>query len=119
MTSPSRFSTIRVTPVACSRVATTRTVSSVIACSRSSAETTRPSALETTLLVSDEDVTVDQRVVAEQLGEQLHEVVAGRDLGQPVGRPDLEARAHRTSLGSTSAPNVSIHSRWLRPTLCR
>ena len=28
-------------------------------------------------------------------------------------------RAHRTSFGRTSRPKTSIHSRWLRPTLCR
>jgi len=28
-------------------------------------------------------------------------------------------QAHRVSFGSTSRPNTSIHSRWLRPTLCR
>jgi hypothetical protein len=51
-TIPSRFSTMRVTPPGCVRVATTRTVSSVIACSRSSAWMMRPSAFDTILLVT-------------------------------------------------------------------
>ena len=52
MTKPCAVSTIRVTPRGVWRVATTRTVSAVIASSRSSAATVRPSALLTTLLVT-------------------------------------------------------------------
>ncbi|HVB44535.1 MAG TPA: NUDIX domain-containing protein [Streptosporangiaceae bacterium] len=34
-------------------------------------------------------------------------------------RSHLRLRAQRLSFGSTSRPNASIHSSWLRPTLCR
>jgi hypothetical protein len=33
--------------------------------------------------------------------------------------PRREGGGHRVTLGSTSRPKTSIHSRWLRPTLCR
>lgn len=60
------------------------------------------------------------RVGAQRGDEQRDEVVARDDLTDAVGRPDAQlAHAHRASLGSTSRPKTSIHSRWLRPTLCR
>ena len=71
-----------------------------------------------------DDVAVDRPVTrigvgAERIPDQGGQVVPGTDLRQTSRRPDAQLRAQRCSAGSTSRPNTSIHSRWLRPTLCR
>ena len=60
---------------------------------------------------------IDQALV---LFGPVREVVPGPDLGHAVRRDDLQRGwSHRASFGSTSRPKTSIHSAWLRPTLCR
>jgi len=74
-----------------------------------------------------DDVAVQQASGAVQrVPDQGGQVVAGAHLTDAVRGHDLQplrwavpADAHRCSFGSTSRPKTSIHSRWLRPTLCR
>ena len=106
------------TPPACSRVATTRTVSSVIACSRSAAATTRPSAFETIFDVTTR-MSPSSRLAATASTMSATRSSPAAISGMPVDAPTRSSRRHRTSPGSTSRPKTSIHSRWLRPTLCR
>jgi hypothetical protein len=63
-------------------------------------------------------------VGGQRVAEQHGQVVPGPDLADPGDAPRAEhvsglRHGQRTSFGSTSRPNTSIHSRWLRPTLCR
>ena len=87
-TSPCRVSTMRVGP----RCATTRTVSDVIASSRS-IRGNAALCLGHRLRGDDHDVAVPQRPVGRRGLDQRRKIVAGRDLGQPVRRPDLECRS--------------------------
>ncbi len=121
-TMPSLFSTMRVTPPGCARVATTRTVSSVIAASRSFATTCRPSALLTIFDVTRQDVAVLHPAGQPRSTSPMIAARSSPATISPIpSTPQhLAASCHqRTSFGSTSRPNTSSHSRWLRPALCR
>ena len=96
---PWRFSTMRVTPPSYSRVATTRTVSAVIAGSRSSACTIAALGLRHDLRGHDEDVAVGE---LRRARDERGEVVALRDLGQALDALDAELHGHPASLGPAS-----------------
>ena len=100
--SPSRVRTISVGP----RRATTRTVSSAIASSRSP-ERTRPSALLITLLVT---TTMSPSPSVVEPGDQRSEVGPGGDFGKPVGRGDLEA-CHDVTSSMAAAAIAAVASR--------
>ena len=126
MTRPCRFSTMRVTPPGCALAATTRTVSSVIACSRSTARATRPSALDTILLVT---TTISPSIRRDCAASQISAprlspaTISPKPPRANTLRPNssmapTSAAAasgsescgiYRTSFGRTDAPKTSIH----------
>ena len=63
--------------------------------------------------------TVDAHDVGTEVGQQHAGERRRSDAGQLDDPQAGERTRHRCSLGSTSRPKTSIHSAWLRPTLCR
>ena len=95
-TMPRWFSTILVMPLGKAPVATTRTVSSVIACSRSVRSNDSPLRLRDDLGADDDDVAVFRRARARDgVADDQAEVHTRLDLRNALEREDTEASRHR------------------------